>query len=178
MSSTFRSTPLSVNRYLLAHERLVITYHFHPAVLFGPIFVTLAGLAAAGFASQVLVSSPDAILSIWLTWGFILLYLIGRVGRWINDVLVLTSDRVLVVRGLLTRDVASIPNARAAGMKLRRSFTGRLLGYGHLIFETGGSDRAIRAVHFVPFPEQVYLELNDLIYPVPDQAQGKKPDPS
>jgi uncharacterized membrane protein YdbT with pleckstrin-like domain len=178
MSSTLSSTPVSVNRYLLPHERLVISLHFHPSVLIGPVSVTLAGLAAAAYASNVLVSSPDAILSIWLTWGFILLYLIGRVGRWINDVLVLTSDRLLVVRGLLTHDVASIPNARAAGMKLRRSFTGRLLGYGHLIFETGGRDRAIRAIHFVPYPEQIYLELNGLIYPAPNQTQGEQPDPS
>ena len=178
MSSTFRSTPVSANRYLLPHERLVVIVHFHPAVLIGPIFVTLGGLAAAGYASNVLVSSPDAILCIWLTWGFILLYLIGRVGRWITDVLAITSDRVLVVRGLLTHDVASIPNARAAGMKLRRSFTGRALGYGHLIFEAGGPDRAIRAIHFVPFPEQIYLELNGLIYPVPEQAEGQQADPS
>lgn len=181
MSSTLRSTRrsvMSVNRYLLPHERLVVTFHFHPAVLMGPILVALVGLAGAGYASNVLTSSPDGILSVWLTWSFILLYLMGRVGRWITDVLVLTSDRVLVVRGLLTRDVASIPNARAAGMKLRRSVTGLVLGYGHLIFETGGPDRAIRAIHFVPFPEQVYLELNGLIYPDPDQAQGKQPDPS
>jgi hypothetical protein len=106
------------------------------------------------------------------------LYLIGRVGRWITDAVVITSDRVLVVRGLLTHDVESIPNARAADMKLRRSFPGRLLGYGHLIFEAGGPDRVIRAIHFVPFPEQLYLELNSQIYPEPNQAEGKQPDPS
>ncbi len=39
------TVPASVNRYLLPHERQVITVHQHPAVLIRRIFEVLIGLA-------------------------------------------------------------------------------------------------------------------------------------
>jgi membrane protein YdbS with pleckstrin-like domain len=172
MFSTIRSEAGSANRYLLAYERLVIAVHSHSAILLGPSFVVLAALAAAGAAASYLKSSPEAVAAVWLTWAFVLLYLVGRIGRWFSDLFVVTSDRLLVIRGMLARDVASIPISRAAGMKLRRSFTGRLLGYGHFIFESSGRDQAIRAIRFVPYPEQLYLEIKGLVYPDRDRDRA------
>ena len=40
------TVPASVNRYLLPHERQVITVHQHPAILIKPIFWVLIGLAS------------------------------------------------------------------------------------------------------------------------------------
>jgi len=39
------AVPASVNRYLLPHERQVITVHQHTAILIKPIFWVLIGLA-------------------------------------------------------------------------------------------------------------------------------------
>src|ERR1700686_5230418 len=46
------TVPATVNRYLLPHERQVITVHQHPAVLIMPILWVLIGLGIAGWLSN------------------------------------------------------------------------------------------------------------------------------
>jgi membrane protein YdbS with pleckstrin-like domain len=115
------TVPAAVNRYLLPHEREVITVHFHPAVLVGPVGVVVAGLVAAVVSSSISAFSSDALLIIWLAWGLLSLYAIGKTLRWLGDYFVVTSQRLVVVKGLLTRDLISIPNVKIASMRFRRS---------------------------------------------------------
>jgi Bacterial PH domain len=176
MFASLNDFPALVNRYLLPHERQVATVRFHPAILTGPIFVLLAGLAGAGAASSILKSSPEAVTAIWITWGLLLLHAVGRVVRWLNDLFVVTSERLVVVKGVLARDVASVPLARAVGLRYRRSAVGAVLGYGHLVFDSSGQDQAVRAIKFIPYPEQLYLEICGMIYESPGRRQ--EPDPS
>ena len=64
------TVPASVNRFLLPHERQVITVHQHPAILIKPIFWVLIGLAIAGWLSNsVAHGNGTAILIIWILWG-------------------------------------------------------------------------------------------------------------
>src|ERR1700691_2698766 len=63
------TVPTSVNKYLLPHERQVISVHQHPAVLIRPIFEALVGLAIAGWlASAVADDKKTAILVILSCW--------------------------------------------------------------------------------------------------------------
>jgi hypothetical protein len=52
------TVPAKVNRYLLPHERQVITVHQHPAVLIRPIFELLVGLAIAGWLTNAVAHGP------------------------------------------------------------------------------------------------------------------------
>jgi membrane protein YdbS with pleckstrin-like domain len=155
--------PAAVNRYLLPHERQVITVHFHPAVLMGPIGAVLAGLAAAIWASNSSTFSSDAVLIIWLTWALLLLYALGKVFRWFFDYFAVTSQRLVLVKGLLTRDVVALPIVKAASMKFRRSTMGRVLGYGQFIVEADRT-QPVWKINFMPYPEQLYLEITGLIF--------------
>ena len=112
--------PATVNRYLLPHERQVVTVHFHPAVLLGPVGLALAGLGGA-VAASVSSFSSDAMLVIWLVWVLLLLYAIGRTLRWLVDYFVVTQERMVMVTGFFTRDVVSVPMVHATRIKLRRS---------------------------------------------------------
>ena len=59
------NVPAQVNRYLLPHERQVITVHQHPAVLIKPIAFLLAGLALAAWLSlDVAHGNGDVIVGI------------------------------------------------------------------------------------------------------------------
>lgn len=157
------AVPNSVNKFLLPHERQVITVHFHLGILFGPIGLTAAGFAGALVSSAISAFSFDALLIIWLVWGLVFLYTIGKVLRWFVDYFVVTAQRVLLVKGLLTRDVISMPNVRLASMRLRRSVMGRVLGYGQFIFESERT-QPVWKVDFMPYPEQLYLEISGLIF--------------
>ena len=46
----------------------------------------------------------------------------------------------------------------------QRSAMGQLLGYGEFILESAGQDQALRNVDYIPYPEQLYLEVCGLIF--------------
>jgi uncharacterized membrane protein YdbT with pleckstrin-like domain len=98
--------------------------------------------------------------------------MIWKVIAWHGTFLVVTSQRILLVSGVLTRKVALIPLVKVTDMSLQRSSTGRLLGFGEFIIESAGQDQALRNVKFIPYPEQLYLEICGLIFRSPDEPDS------
>jgi uncharacterized membrane protein YdbT with pleckstrin-like domain len=159
------TVPASVNRYLLPHERQVITVHQHPAILIRPIFEVLIGLAIAGWLSSVVAhGNTTVILVIWIVWGLVLLRLVGKVFEWGETYFVVTSQRFLLATGIVTRKVNMMPLAKVTDMSFQRSAMGRILGYGEFILESAGQDQALTNVDYLPYPEQLYLEVCGLIF--------------
>jgi uncharacterized membrane protein YdbT with pleckstrin-like domain len=159
------TVPASVNRYLLPHERQVITVHKHPAVLIRPIFEVLAGLAIAGWLTTVFAkNNGTAILIIWILWGLVFLHLAIKVAEWGETYFVVTSQRFILATGLVTRQVKMMPLAKVTDMTFERSATGRILGYGEFILESAGQNQALERIKHLPYPEQLYLEVCGLIF--------------
>jgi membrane protein YdbS with pleckstrin-like domain len=159
------TVPASVNRYLLPHERQVISVHQHPAVLIRPIFETLVGLAIAGWLSGSVAHGNNAvILVIWVLWALLLLRLLWKVLDWSLNYFVITSQRLLLAQGFLIRKVNMMPLTKVTDMSFQRSPMGQLLGYGEFIVESAGQDQALRNVDHLPYPEQLYLEVCGLIF--------------
>jgi uncharacterized membrane protein YdbT with pleckstrin-like domain len=159
------TVPASVNRYLLPHERQVITVHQHPALLIRPIFEVLIGLAIAGWLSNSVANgNGTAILVIWVLWGLVVLRLVIKVWAWVETYFVVTSQRFLLASGIVTRKVNMMPLAKVTDMSFERSAMGRLLGYGEFILESAGQDQALTNVGYLPYPEQLYLEVCGLIF--------------
>jgi uncharacterized membrane protein YdbT with pleckstrin-like domain len=159
------TVPASVNRYLLPHERQVITVHQHPAILIRPIFEVLIGLAIAGWLSSVVAHGNTAvILVIWIVWGLVLLRLVVKVFEWGETYFVVTSQRFLLATGIVTRKVNMMPLTKVTDMSFQRSAMGRILGYGEFILESAGQDQALTNVDYLPYPEQLYLEVCGLIF--------------
>jgi uncharacterized membrane protein YdbT with pleckstrin-like domain len=159
------AVPASVNRYLLPHERQVITVHQHPAVLILPIFWVLLGLAIAGWLSNsVAHGNGTAILVIWILWVLVVLWLVYKVFEWVKTYFVVTSQRLLLSTGLVTHKVNMMPLGKVTDMSFQRTATGRILGYGEFIVESAGQDQALSNIKFLPYPEQLYLEVCGLIF--------------
>ncbi len=159
------TVPASVNKYLLPHERQVITVHQHPAVLIRPIFEVLVGLAIAGWLSNsVAHGNGTVILVIWLLWALVLLRLLVKVFEWSQNYFVVTSQRMLLATGVLTRKVNMLPLSKVTDMSFQRTPLGRILGFGQFVVESAGQDQAMRIVDYLPYPEQLYLEVCGLIF--------------
>jgi uncharacterized membrane protein YdbT with pleckstrin-like domain len=159
------TVPASVNRYLLPHERQVITVHQHPAVLIRPIFEVLVGLAIAGWLTTVFAKNNGiALLIIWVLWGILFLRLAVKVFEWGETYFVVTSQRFILATGLLTRKVNMMPLSKVTDMSFQRSTMGRILGYGEFILESAGQDQALNKIDHLPYPEQLYLEVCGLIF--------------
>jgi hypothetical protein len=162
--------PTSVSRYLLPQERSCITVRMHPAALAGPLILVSGSLVAVGKLTSRSVR-PEIVRGADL---LLLLYFLRRVAAWPVTYFTVTEERMVLIRGLLSRTVAAMPLNEAAGLKLRRTVLGRLLGYGTLIVASPGRRQAFRKVRYLPYPEQLYLEISDLLWP-DEEAETVRP---
>ena len=163
MAPNFDRVPHTVERHLLPHERQVLTVRFHPAVLIKPVAITLAALAVALLVSLAPVSGLVRLV-IWLIFLGVLGWLGYQIWCWLEDYFVVTSQRLLLTTGLLTRTVNMMPLGKVTDMSFKRSAWGRILGYGEFVVESAGQDQALRNIRHLPYPEQLYLEVCGLIF--------------
>ena len=97
----------------------------------------------------------------WLLVAFLFLRLLLLIGTWLVQFIAVTNERMLFVTGLINRKVESVPRASLINLTLDRSSQGRRLGYG--TFTVGyGAERVV--IDYIPYPEQLYLEINGLLY--------------
>ena len=168
-------TPAVVARVLLPYEQEVLSVRQHPAVLVAPSLAAGGGLIAAAVLSFLSLSG-EALAITWSIWGLVLVYWLSCLARWPASYFAVTNQRLLIVRGLLRRDVWTVPLDRATQLGLRRSFSGRVLGYGQFILDGAEARQAIRSVSFMPYPEQLYLEITGLIFRDPDAYDQDEDD--
>ena len=161
--------PADVDRYLLPHEQEVITVRKHLAVIMAPAIWAVVGLILAALLTDTLLRHDSALTwIIWAIWGLVLLRFLWAALNWSVDYFVVTSHRFIETSGLFSRRVAMMPLVKVTDMTFERSFLGRILRYGTFIIESAGQDQALGRVDFVPFPEQLYLEVCALIFPTKD----------
>jgi membrane protein YdbS with pleckstrin-like domain len=167
------AAPSALNRYLLPNERQIISIREHPAVLIGPIALVLLGLALAAFlAEEAANGNGTVILVIWAAWGVLLLWLVGRVAEWSVHYFAVTSQRMMLAQGVVTHKVNMIPLAKVTDVEFRRTALGRFLGYGEFEILAPGMDDRMRHIRFVPYPEQLYLELCGLLFQDSNKDSG------
>ena len=153
--------PASVSRYLLPAEDSVIAVRIHPAALAGPLVLACGGLVAA----RKLASRSPRSDVVWGAYLLVPLYFVRRLAAWPVTYLAVTDRRMLLIGGLLSRTVAATPLDQVTGLTLQRTVLGRLLGYGTLIVISPSRRQAFRKVRYVPYPEQLYLEISGLLRP-------------
>src|SRR6201986_1077436 len=166
------TVPATVYKHLLPHERQVITVRFHPAVLVRPVGEVLLGLAIAGLLSTTIArNSGIALLVIWLIWFLVALRLLYKIWAWLDDYFVVTSKRMMLATGVFSKSVAMLPLTKVTDMRFERSARGRVFGYRKFIVESAGQEQALREVDYLPYPEQLYLEVCGLIF-TPDKGDS------
>jgi uncharacterized membrane protein YdbT with pleckstrin-like domain len=85
-------------------------------------------------------------------------WLVARYVRWATSGVVLTSERLILVRGIAGRRSSELPLVRVAGVHVRQRLSDRLLGAGELVV-TSAPDGATRNVTHVPRPRLVREEI-------------------
>ncbi|GAA4052796.1 PH domain-containing protein [Nonomuraea sp. NPDC050663] len=166
------AAPSSVNRYLLPHETQHIMVRRHPAVLLRPVAEVFGGLIIAGLLSRFFGGGDNgtALVVVWWLWLLLLIRFVWKVAEWSVDYFVVTSKRILLTTGLITRKVAMMPLTKVTDMSFQRSLMGRMLGYGEFILESAGQDQALSTVEYIPYPETLYLEVCAMLFPSDDKG--------
>ncbi|WP_131738020.1 PH domain-containing protein [Actinomadura roseirufa] len=153
----------TVDRYLMPYEGRVIAVRRHPAVLMVPVGAVVGGLIVCVAAGVI-----SGLLWVWWLWLASLGYLVWKAVAWSLEFFLVTEHRVMLVSGVLNRNVAMMPLAKVTDIALERSVAGRMLGYGEFVMESAGQKQALRNVGFMPYPEQLYLEVSSVIFGVTD----------
>ena len=96
-------------------------------------WATVPGLSGAlGWAQDHLTSSaPSYLLTFFLIVTLlVVLWLLYRYLKWISTVYAVTTHRVLIQGGIISRDLDEIPVSQVRGVDVHQSGWQRLLGYG------------------------------------------------
>jgi uncharacterized membrane protein YdbT with pleckstrin-like domain len=113
-----------------AEERVFLDERRHGVVLVRPLGRALV-LAAAGVAGVALgwpASLAGAVLLV-VAAGVAL----AGVWRWDRTHVVLTSEKLFVVHGVLRKRAAAVRLAKVSTVEVEQSLLGRVLGYGTIV---------------------------------------------
>ncbi|MCI4373334.1 MAG: PH domain-containing protein [Thermoplasmata archaeon] len=92
---------------------------------------------------------------------FSVLWLLIRYARWTMTVYAVTSGRVIVQRGIISRDFDEIPIAQVRAVEIHQPIFQRLFGYGTVrVTSEGGNRIANEAWVGVPDPFEIQRLIN------------------
>jgi uncharacterized membrane protein YdbT with pleckstrin-like domain len=114
----------------MPEERVYVDARRHGVVLVRPLSraLVLAVLGSIAFLGGWPVSVASAALL-----GLAALGAVTAVWRWDRTRVVLTGERLFVVRGTLRRRAAAVRLAKVQTVEVEQSLFGRLLGYGTVV---------------------------------------------
>ena len=69
---------------------------------------------------------------------------------WRRTYLVVTSLRVILITGILTRQIAMMPLAKIADIQVEQPLPGRLLGYGTFLIEARWPGHPLSNIAYIP----------------------------
>ena len=79
------------------------------------------------------------------------------------DRFVITNMRVFRVHGVLAREQATMPLSRILDITVARPLVGRILGYGHFVFESAAQEQGLRDIRFVGRPDERDLSIQRVV---------------
>lgn len=146
---------------LVEGERVVLHTHHHGKMLAGPVLVLLLVVAVCGFLAAVVREQTWAPVA-WIALAAVGAALVVRltllpVIRWRTTHFVVTTRRVLVREGVLSRTGIDIPMSRINSVQFRHTVLERVLGCGTLVIESA-SDEPLEFTD-VPRVEKVHALL-------------------
>jgi len=123
-------------------EELVLRLHPHWKTLVGPLLVAVLVVAAALVAEVLIPSGPAAAVERLVAAAIailaLMLWLMVPVLRWRTTTYELTTKRLKVRDGIVTRHGRDIPLARINDVSFTKGLLDRLLGSGRLVVESAG----------------------------------------
>jgi membrane protein YdbS with pleckstrin-like domain len=145
-------------RRLLTEDEEVLTF-FRPhwRVLLRPLMWAMVLAAVAGVAWAALEAPFDLVVATGVVAVWLLLS--GRdVLRWWFTTYVLTTERIIVRRGMIARSGSEIPLENVVNVLFSQGVVQRLLGYGSLVIESAGSQGQSRLTD-IPDPQGMQSEI-------------------
>ena len=173
--------------HLLAGESVLVVERQHVAVLVPAALVTIVCLVVPlvliqlipdhvlGHDISTVKAVADAVVAVVVAGWFLL-----RVLRWRCQTYTLTTHRIVLSRGVISRVTESIALDRIQDTMVRRPLADRLIRSGSVEIQSAGRD-GTEILHLVPRPERFYTQILQAIedyrrlgvgYPVSETAEA------
>ena len=138
----------NIAKHLLREEGEVIVdeVRHHWVAYTKPIIETLIAVPLLVFAPFVNVNVAWLMLIIAFA---LLLHAIWGALREHRDRFVITNMRVFRVNGVLTSNLATMPLHRILDITVKKTFLGRIFGFGHFVFESAAQEQGLRDIRYV-----------------------------
>ncbi len=99
---------------------------------------------------------------------FVLAFVIWAHAAWraleeYMDRFVITNMRVFRVRGVLAQKLATMPLGRILDITVEKPVVGRVLNYGHFVFESAAQEQGLRDIRFVGRPYERDLTIQRVV---------------
>jgi hypothetical protein len=151
-----------IGRHLLRDEGEVIVdvVHHHWVAYVGPALEAVLGLV-------LLVAVGDVDLDLgWVP--FLLALALWTHAAWRaldshRDRFVVTNMRVFRLHGVLSQNLATMPLTRILDITVAQPVHGRLLGFGHFVFESAAQEQGLRDVRYVGRPDERDLAIQRVV---------------
>lgn len=151
-----------IDSHLLADEgEIVIDLVNHHSIVFWQ--------PTAEFVGTIVLWSLALVGPIQLGWFFIItgfgvalhaLYLTLRERR---DVFVITNMRVFRASGVFSVRIATMPITRILDITVVKPLLGRLLGYGHFVFESAAQEQGLKHIRYIGDPDARDLTIQRVV---------------
>lgn len=122
------------------------------------------GFALAGVL--VLLSGYVRVDLGWLPLSVAGLVFAYSLWLWLSarkDVFVITNMRVFRLHGVLSRQLSTMPLGRILDITVAKPLLGRILGYGHFIFESAAQEQGLREIRWVSRPNERDLAIQRVV---------------
>jgi membrane protein YdbS with pleckstrin-like domain len=139
---------------------IVDVVHHHWAAYTVPLLESALAVVMLALTSVVpiQVSSAPFVLALGLFahagWGAL---------REHRDRFVITNMRVFRLHGVLSRKLATMPLHRILDITVNRPLHGRLLGFGHFVFESAAQEQGLREIRYVGRPDDRDLAIQRVV---------------
>jgi len=157
-----RPVDLDIGRHLLRDEGEVIVdvVHHHWAAYTIPILESVLAVLMLGATSvvPVQISTVPFVIALALfahaAWG---------AARERKDRFVITNMRVFRVHGVLSQRLATMPLHRILDITVVKPLHGRILGFGHFVFESAAQEQGLRDIRYVGRPDARDLAIQRVV---------------
>ncbi len=151
-----------IDRHLIADQGEVVIDEVrkHWAAIVGAVLELLGAFAIVLLSFFV---PPRAWWVPALVGAAVALHASWRILEQHVDRFVITSMRVFRVHGILSQRIATMPLSRILDISVHKPLVGRVIGYGHFVFESAAQEQGLREIRFVGDPDERGLTIQRVI---------------
>jgi uncharacterized membrane protein YdbT with pleckstrin-like domain len=163
-------------RLLNEGEEVILDLRPHWAFFLGRAALLILSVVAL-IAAAALGAHDIVLLVLGVVVLVALARLVARYARWTTSEFVVTTDRLVLRAGIVSKRGIEIPLERVNTVFFNQRFGERLLRYGDLVIESGG-ERGRQVVSDVPHPERVQSVIHGAMEDEEDIRENGRPAPA